>query len=169
MSVASRLHTVADTNASGIVLANARQVAAKNLSIAVALLTCFGLVAIYAASSLKGAQQFGDAFLFFRKQGITALLGFTLIACLQKVPWSWIEKATLPVLFGVFILLGLIFIPGLYTKVGGAERWLRIGGIGGQPAELTKLALVLFLAKNLSRPRMRIDSLRGGVLPILLS
>ena len=168
MSVASRLQTVVGSNVSDVVANDPRQIAAKNLSIAVALLLGFGLVAIYAASSLKGAQQFGDAFFFFRKQAITTFLGFVVIVSLQKIPWTWIEKATLPVLLTVLFLLSLIFVPGLYTKVGGAERWLRIGGVGGQPAELTKLALVLFLAKNLSRPRLRIDSLRGGVLPNII-
>ena len=53
----------------------------------------------------------------------------------------------------------------MYSKIGGASRWLNLPFIGGQPAELTKLALVLFLAKNLSRPTSDIRSLRpSGVL-----
>jgi cell division protein FtsW len=144
----------------------------KALIVTVASLTSLGLVAIYAASSLKGAQQFGDEFYFFRKQAVIAVVGFIGIFLVLKVPFRWIERSTLPLLAVTFGLLALIFIPGLYTKVGGAERWLRVPGIsflGGQPAELAKLALVLFLAKNLARPTANIENFARGVLPNLLA
>ena len=140
----------------------------KALVVAVAFLTGLGLVAIYAASSLKGAQQLGDEFYFLRKQALTALIGFAGIFVTLKIPFRWIERATLPLLALALVSLALVFVPGLYAKVGGAERWLRLGPVGGQPAELAKLALVLFLAKNLSRPSCRIDRWASGVLPNLV-
>ncbi len=130
-----------------------------------AVLTAIGLVAIYAASSLKGAEQFGDEFMFLRKQALAAGIGFAIILAAQVVSFKWIERLTLPVYGLTLFLLALIFVPGMYSKVGGAERWLNIPIIGGQPAELTKLALVLFLAKNLSRPACNLTSFRSGVLP----
>lgn len=133
----------------------------------VALLTGFGLMAIFASSSLKGAQQFHDEFFFFRKQAIAALVGFGVIFALQRLPFRWIERATVPILVLTLGLLALIFVPGMYTKVGGAERWLRLPFVGGQPSELAKLAMVLFLAKNLSRASSDIDSFRKGILPNL--
>jgi cell division protein FtsW len=133
----------------------------------VALLTGFGLMAIFASSSLKGAQQFHDEFFFFRKQAIAAFVGFGVVFALQRLPFRWIERATLPILALTIGLLALIFVPGMYTKVGGAERWLRLPFIGGQPSELAKLAMVLFLAKNLSRASSDIDSFRKGILPNL--
>lgn len=137
----------------------------RSIVVVAAVLTGVGLVAIYAASSLKGAQQFGDEFLFFRKQAIAAMLGFAGLTLLQRVPFRWIERMTLPLLgFSVF-LLALIFVPGMYSKVGGASRWLNLPLVGGQPSELTKLALVLFLAKNLSRPTNDLSSFRTGLLP----
>ncbi len=137
----------------------------KALVTVVGLLTTIGLIAIYAASSLKGAQQFGDEFLFLRKQAVAATLGFGMILTLQFVPFRWIERATLPLLAFALFLLGLIFVPGMYTKVGGASRWLNLPFIGGQPAELAKLAVVLFLARNLSRQRSDMASFGKGILP----
>ncbi len=134
----------------------------------VGLLTGIGLIAIYAASALKGAHQFGDEFLFLRKQAIAACLGFSLIFALQVLPWHWIERATLPLLGLTVFLLALIFVPGAYSSGYGASRWLNIPLIGGQPAELTKLTLVMFLAKNLSRPLSNMDSFRRGVLPNMI-
>lgn len=140
----------------------------KALLTVVGLLTTIGLIAIYAASSLKGAQQFGDEFLFFRKQAVAAFLGFSAVFALQFVPFRWIERATLPVLGFALFLLGLIFVPGMYSKVGGASRWLNLPFIGGQPAELAKLAVVLFLAKNLSRPQSDMANFQRGILPNVL-
>lgn len=133
-----------------------------------ALLTTIGLIAIYAASSLKGAQQFGDEFLFLRKQAIAAGMGFAVVCALQYLPFRLVERVTLPLLIFTIGLLALIFIPGMYTTVGGAARWLRLPLIGGQPSELAKLALVLFLAKNLSRPKSDMNSFKTGILPNLM-
>lgn len=140
----------------------------KALLTVVGLLTTIGLIAIYAASSLKGAQQFGDEFLFFRKQAVAALIGFGLVLVVQLVPFRWVERATLPLLALALFLLALIFVPGMYSKVGGASRWLNLPFIGGQPAELAKLAVVLFLAKNLSRPQSDMASFSKGILPNVL-
>lgn len=137
----------------------------KALITVVGLLTTIGLIAIYAASSLKGAQQFGDEFLFFRKQAVAACLGFALLFAVQQMPFRWIERATLPLLGLSLFLLALIFVPGMYSKVGGASRWLNLPFIGGQPSELAKLAMVLFLAKNLSRPQSDMANFSRGILP----
>ncbi len=69
---------------------------------------------------------------------------------IQLVPFSWVEKwGPRCLALGVF-LLWLVFIPGMYRKVGGAARWLNIAGISFQPVEITKLSFILFLAKLLS-------------------
>lgn len=140
----------------------------RSVLLIIGLLTSLGLIAIYAASSLKGAQQFGDEFLFLRKQAIAASVGVFLIWLIQITPFRWLERTTLPVLGLVLVLLSLIFIPGMYLKVGGASRWLNLPLIGGQPAELAKLAIVLFLAKNLSRKKNDVRDIRRGILPNFL-
>ena len=137
------------------------------LLVVISLLTLVGLIAIYAASSLKGAQQFGDEFYFFRKQLMIAVLGYGVIFAVRVMPFSWIQRATLPFLGLVIFLLALIFVPGAYSRINGAQRWLNVPIIGGQPSELTKLALVLFLARNLSRPRSNVDDFKRGILPNL--
>lgn len=132
------------------------------------IMTGIGLLAIFAASSLKGSQQFGDEFLFLRKQSLAAALGLCLAIGLQFIPLRWLERATLPILVFAIALLALIFVPGMYVHVGGASRWLNLPIVGGQPAEITKLALVLFLAKNLSRPASDLSRPRRGLLPNLM-
>ncbi len=55
-------------------------------------------------------------------------------------------------LVGVCLLL-LPVLPGLGREVGGARLWIRLGPLNFQPAELGKIALVLFFAGYLSERR----------------
>jgi cell division protein FtsW len=131
------------------------------------LLVMTGLIMVYAASALKGEQQFNDAFIFIRKQGAVALAGFMMMFAVAKVPMKFIERMALPLLFLALSLLALIFVPGVYKSGGGAARWISLGGFRFQTSECAKLALVFFLAKNLSRKDFDINSLKAGVLPNL--
>jgi cell division protein FtsW len=67
----------------------------------------------------------------------------------------------------VAVLLVLVLVPGIGTRAGGAARWLRLGPVGFQPAELAKLALILYLAAWLGARRESVG--RAAVLaPFLL-
>jgi len=132
-----------------------------------AFLTCVGLLAIYASSSIPAAQNLGSEFYHLKKQALVAGFGFFVIFLTGHLPFKWIEVATVPLLVLSLVLLSLVHVPGLEGRAGGASRWLMVGGISIQPAELAKLALVLFLAKNLSRPSSNLESFWQGVLPNL--
>jgi cell division protein FtsW len=53
----------------------------------------------------------------------------------------------------------------LRQQIGGAFRWLKIGPFSFQPAELAKLALVIYLARWLTRKEGRMDNFTAGFLP----
>ncbi len=130
-------------------------------------LTCLGLLAIYASSCVSAAQKFTDPYIFVKKQAITAMIGFGAVFVLQFIPVRWIEKATLPTLVASLALLVVVLLPGMASRVKGAVRWISIAGFGFQPAELAKLALILFLARNLSRPSINMENVVWGIGPNL--
>ncbi|MBP6218154.1 MAG: putative lipid II flippase FtsW [Oligoflexales bacterium] len=134
------------------------------------LLSSFGLLYVYAASGMKGVELYQNSYYFFFKQAITISLGFFLIFVLRRVPLSWLKNVPAPFLLLTLSLLALVFIPGAYSKVGGASRWLNLslGGFRFQPSEAAKLALIFFLAKNLSRKSANINRFWSGVFPNLL-
>ncbi|MDB2446996.1 putative lipid II flippase FtsW [bacterium] len=140
----------------------------------VCLITCtmllvgIGLLAIYAASAMKGIHLLDDPYLFLRKQSLVALLGFSMFFVARKFPASWVKKLPLPFFIFGLLLLGLILIPGAYAKVGGATRWLNLPVVRFQTSEFAKIALILFLAKNLSRKTFDISSFWRGVFPNML-
>ncbi|MEI6399048.1 MAG: FtsW/RodA/SpoVE family cell cycle protein, partial [Pseudomonadota bacterium] len=80
------------------------------------LLIMTGLIMVYAASALKGEQQFNDAFIFIRKQGAIALAGLLLMFFITKIPMRVIERVALPLLVISLGLLALIFVPGVYKS-----------------------------------------------------
>ena len=84
---------------------------------------------------------------------------YRILAKGEKFPW-----VALGILIFGLILGGLVYVPGVGHSIGGKFRWVRIGprqfSIGLQPSELIKIALVIFLAAYLSRPRVNNKSIK---------
>lgn len=143
----------------------AKKTKPKNLSskllLTTLLLCSIGLLANYSASAIKSEDLYGMPYQFLFKQAFGVVSGFFLIFLIQKMPSVLLEKIPLPFFSFTAILLALVFIPGVYHTVGGASRWIRLGPISIQPAELAKLSLIFLLAKNLSRRNFRIKSFRS--------
>ena len=108
------------------------------------LLLMAGLIMVYAASALKGEQQFNDGFIFIRKQALVASAGLVIMYAITRLPMHLIERFALPLLVGALGILALIFVPGVYKSGGGAARWISIAGLRFQSSEIAKLALVFF-------------------------
>ena len=67
-------------------------------------------------------------------------------------------------------LLALVLVPGLGVSINGSRRWLRLGPLSFQPAELAKLALVVYLAAFLARKQeAAAHGWRGVVPPLAVS
>lgn len=138
------------------------------LIIVTCMLTAYGLLSIYAASALKGVELYQQPQFFLKKQFLAISAGFIIIFILYHIPFLWISHLTIPLLLLTLVSLGLIFVPGMYSKVGGALRWLNISGVRLQPSELAKISLVFFLARNLSRRNANINSPLHGLAPNFL-
>jgi cell division protein FtsW len=71
-----------------------------------------------------------------------------------RVDYHRYRRLAFPGLAIAILLLAVVLVPGVGTRVGGASRWLRISSFAGlQPAELAKLALVVYLAFWLAAKR----------------
>ncbi|MCY4381365.1 MAG: putative lipid II flippase FtsW [Proteobacteria bacterium] len=129
------------------------------------LLTTISLLFIYASSSTKGIHISGDPYLFLKKQLIITFFCWFFLLVAPVIHESFWEK--IPLWFYLVMLLVMmgILIPGLYVEVGGAKRWLKIGGLRWQPVEFAKLAMILMIAKNLARPGHRTKNFVLGILP----
>ncbi|MBA7575352.1 putative peptidoglycan glycosyltransferase FtsW [subsurface metagenome] len=123
------------------------------LLIVTIILVVIGTVMIYSSSSIIALEKHGDGYHYIKKQIVFVLLGLGVMIGVSRIPYRYWGKAAVAYL-AVFIsiaLLSLLFVPGFGTKVGGATRWLRAGGVSFQVSEMVKIALVIFLAHYLTK------------------
>jgi cell division protein FtsW len=78
------------------------------------------------------------------------------------------KKLSIPMLACMLLLLALVLVPSLGVSAKGARRWLRIGPLSVQPAEMVKLVAVIFMAAYLVRKGDKITLFRDGLLPALI-
>jgi len=117
---------------------------------AVLLLIILGLLSLFSLSSL-------DSFHFFQRQIAWAGIGLVLLLAISFVDFRIFRTQSLPVfLFYVFtaMLLGGVFIGGFAVR--GVEAWFKFGSVFFQPVELTKLSLLVLLAKFFSKRHVEI-------------
>src|SRR5262249_60555390 len=77
------------------------------------------------------------------------------------------EGLVFPLVFPAGGPLGLVLVSPRGRAINGTRRWIRMGPVSFQPAELAKLALVLYLAAFLAKKGEAIADLRRGLLPPL--
>lgn len=148
-------------------LMNSKQKGDYLLLIAVTLLATVGTVFIYSASNYSAKATYGDAFFFVKKQVIGIIIGLVTMILASIFDYSKLKKFCLPVSIISFVLLALVFLPGLGVENYGARRWIGIGGITLQPSEISKFALILFCATYFSNNPEKAKTFKG-VLPVLL-
>lgn len=116
------------------------------LIITTGALVLFGLLMVYDASVIKGVNDFKDSFYYIRQQLIWMILGTVLLIIFAKFDYRKFRILAVPFLLFSILLMLAVFIPGLGVSGGGAHRWLRLGFATIQPAEIIKLAGVIYLA-----------------------
>lgn len=138
---------------------------------AVLFLSALGLLMVYDASQFEAFQDFHDKYYFIKQQSVWVVLGFLALGFFSFFDYHHLKRLAIPFfLFSLFLVL-LVFIPGLGVSAGGAHRWLRIAGMTVQPAEIIKLASVIFFAAlfekgSRSWPFFIVLGLIGGLIGI---
>jgi cell division protein FtsW len=131
---------------------------------AVVLLIPFGVVMVYSASAVYASEEFGNGYVYLVRQAVFAVVGLVLIVGLARIDYHRYQKLTYFGLALSAILLVLVIV-GLGRAGGGATRWIALGPINIQPAEVAKVALIFWLSYSLSKKREQIRSFSIGFLP----
>ncbi len=133
---------------------------------AIALIV-FGVVMVYSASSVRAVREFGDGHHYLVRQAVYAALGVPLLAGLARVDYHRYRLFGKPLLLLAVGLL-LAVVAGFGHAAGGAARWLALGPIHVQPAEIAKIALIVWLADSLAKKSGRMRTFSVGFLPHVL-
>jgi cell division protein FtsW len=137
------------------------------LAAVVVALIGFGIVMVYSASAVQATVQHHDPQFFLKRQAAYAFAAVLLLFGVSRIDYHRLYKLTYPLLFTVGVLL-VACIVGFGHAGGGATRWLALGPVHVQPAELAKLALVIWLAYSLAKKAEQVKSFTVGFLPHLL-
>jgi len=137
----------------------------KTLIFLVLVICLIGLLCLYSASYNKSAEMMRS---FALRQATWMLIGFLIIMpLLILIDYQRIIDFGYCLYFIGLIMLFLVFILG-HIRLG-AQRWLSIGGFAFQPSEFNKIIYIIMLASYLGHSRAAITTLKGLLVPILLT
>ena len=115
-------------------------------------LLAFGLVMIYSTSTYwANLKVGGDSSYYFRHQFGAVLGGIAAMMFMSYFPYGLLRKLSFP-LYATSVVL-LLITPIVGIKLNGAKRWIKIPGVGLtiQPAEIAKIAVIVFMASIILR------------------
>ncbi len=131
------------------------------------ILLALGLVVVYTASISVGEQQYNDSLYFVKRQGMYALMLFFIGLIWLHIPTKILCRfARYRIIILAMILAVLAICIG--PSIKGANRWISLGFINFQPAELIKLLWIIYLAGYIERHQDRMNAPANFLKPLLL-
>jgi cell division protein FtsW len=130
-------------------------------------LIAFGVVMVYSASAVYASNMFGNGYHFLGRQTIFAAAAFGVLFLFTRIDINLLRSSTYPVLLTAVLLMVAVAL-GFGRSAGGATRWLAVGPVNVQPAELAKLAMIMWLAHSLAKKSNRVRTFSIGFLPHVL-
>ena len=106
---------------------------------------------IYSSSYIWAEYKFDNPYKYVISQSIFVILGIIMMIIFSKVDYKLYKNKANIILSICFLLLILVLIPGIGSVRNGSRSWFGILGFGFQPSELSKLGLIIFTAKYLSK------------------
>ena len=120
----------------------------------------FGLVMLYSTSSYEASMEMGDSAYYLKKQVASTVLGLIVMMVIANIPYHFWERFAF-LGYVVSVVLILLVLTPLGIKANGARRWINVFGISLQPAEVAKLAMILFLASLVCKMGRSIRTPKG--------
>jgi cell division protein FtsW len=151
------------------VLRRERHQADYSILLAVVALAAVGILMVYSSSAMQAYIQRDDTLAIVGPQIFWGAMGIVAMLVTMRIDYRWLRLVSVPAYAIALALLVLVFVPGLNRVVGGSARWLVLGPLPGvHPAEIAKLALVVYLAHWMAGRGKKIGGFRSGTVPFLL-
>ncbi len=134
----------------------------------VLFLGILSILAVYSSIvSLAYKYQDGNTEYFLFKHGFILIVGFGLMYAAHKLDYKYYSRISQLAIFVAVPLLAFTLLTG--ASINDASRWLVIPVINQtfQTSDLAKLALIMFLARMLSKKQDIIKDFNSAFIPIL--
>ena len=127
------------------------------------VLLAIGITMMFSASYPVAYYEIGDSYYYLKRQLIFALIGLVVMIAVSFVDYHYYHRfAAITLGISYFALVLVLVLP---SQEGGVHRWIGVGMFGIQASEISKFAIILFMAHWGSRYYDRMDTLKYGVLP----
>ncbi len=127
-------------------------------------LMCFGLVMLYSISSYEARTEYGDGMYFLKRQGIIGLGSIVVMMWVSRLDYHMFSKYAAISYWGSMLLLALVKFTPLGIEVNGARRWFRLpANQSFQPAEVMKIAVIIFIPYLICRMGNKVHTLKGSL------
>lgn len=128
----------------------------------IVLLLAIGITMMFSASYPVALSEIGDSYYYLKRQLLFAIIGLVIMLAVSYVDYHYFHRFSALILgVSYFALILVLLIP----SETGIHRWIGIGDYGIQASEITKFAIILFLAHWGSRYYDRMHTLKYGVMP----
>ncbi len=135
----------------------------------VLLMAIISVLTVYSSIvSLAYKYRSGNTEYFLFKHSIILLIGFILMYTAHKIKFTYYSKISQLAVWIAVPLLGLTLFSG--TNINEASRWLVIPVINQtfQTSDLAKLAIIMYIARLLSKKQDSIKSFNESFVPIMV-
>ncbi|PWC16863.1 cell division protein FtsW [Brenneria corticis] len=112
-------------------------------------LAVIGFVMVTSASMPIGQRLASDPFLFAKRDALYLGLALALSLVTLRIPMEIWQRYSPVLLLASMLLLLVVLAVG--SSVNGASRWISLGPLRIQPAELSKLTLFCYLSSYMVR------------------
>jgi cell division protein FtsW len=134
------------------------------LIITVVALLIVGLMMIYSATFALGYQLHQQPTYYFIRQLLWMSIGLLALIICARIEYHTWRRYSVAIMGAAIFFLGLVLFVG-ETRFGG-QRWLLNGSV--QPSELSKLAIIIYIAHWLSSKGEQIKNIRYGLVPFAI-
>ena len=130
------------------------------------VLLTIGITMMFSASYPVAYYEIGDSYYYLKRQLLFALIGLAIMFGISFLDYHYYHRFAAIILgLSYFALLLVLVLP---SQEGGVHRWIGFGAFGIQASEISKFAIILFLAHWGSRYYDRMDTFKFGITVVML-
>ncbi len=128
------------------------------------LLLTIGLMEVLSASSVDGYVNHGNSYYWFLRQLTWVALALPIAFVATRLPHRILRMLAWPAMIAAVVLLSLTAKFGV--EINGNKNWLALGPVVIQPAEVAKLALILWCSDVYARKERLLGDWRHTLIPV---
>jgi len=136
--------------------------------VSVVALAAIGILMVYSASAIPSYAQSNNTFQMVAPQIVAGLGGLLAMVVLMRVDYRYLRNVSVVFAVIAIVLLVVVLVPGFGVTVGGSARWLKMPLFQVHPAEVAKLAMIVYLSHWLASRGTAVRSFWRGMIPFAI-